>query len=148
MTLRRNCGSSTRGPMPEAEKAGQMVLTNQFISGLRPELQAKVVGSMDALVLKARFEEAKAEVSRPPTTVTTVASPTTVTREVGRRIGPRRCFNCGHVARSCSYERTARTEQEPHGRPRVTMGAPSTNTGKKTRRSRISQLRKELRQAS
>ena len=41
-----------------------MVLTNQFISGLRPELQAKVVGmegSMDALVLKARFEEAKAK---------------------------------------------------------------------------------------
>ena len=49
---------------PEAEKVGQMVLANQFISGLRPELQAKVVGmegSMDALVLKARFEEAKAK---------------------------------------------------------------------------------------
>ena len=49
---------------PEAEKVGQMVLANQFISGLRPELQAKVVGmdgSLDALVLKARFEEAKAK---------------------------------------------------------------------------------------
>ena len=54
------------------------------------------------------------------------------------------------MARSCPYERTARTEQEAHGRPRVsnvTMGEPATNTGRKTRRSRISQLRKELRQA-
>ena len=42
---------------PEAEKVGQMVLTNQFISGLRPELQAKVVGmegSMDALVSESK----------------------------------------------------------------------------------------------
>ena len=47
---------------PEAEKVGQIVLVNQFISGLRTELQSKVVGvegSMDELVLKARFEEAK-----------------------------------------------------------------------------------------
>ena len=47
---------------PEAEKVGQIVLVNQFVSGLRPELQAKVVGvegSMDELVTKARFEEAK-----------------------------------------------------------------------------------------
>ena len=29
---------------PEAEKVGQMVLANQFISGLRPELQPKLVG--------------------------------------------------------------------------------------------------------
>ena len=49
---------------PEAEKIGQTVLANQFISGLRPELQAKVVGmegSVDALVLQARFEETKAK---------------------------------------------------------------------------------------
>ena len=47
---------------PEAEKMGQMVLVHQFVSGLHPELQSKVVGvegSMDALALKARFEEAK-----------------------------------------------------------------------------------------
>ena len=46
----------------EAEKVGQIVLVNQFVSGLRPELQAKIVGiegSMDELILKARFEEAK-----------------------------------------------------------------------------------------
>ena len=44
---------------PEAEKVGQMVLANQFISGLRPELQAKLVGMEDTLVLRARFEGAK-----------------------------------------------------------------------------------------
>ena len=49
---------------PEAEKVGQMVLANQFISGLRHELQAKVVGmegTLDILVLRTRFEEAKAK---------------------------------------------------------------------------------------
>ena len=46
----------------EAEKVGQIVLVNQFISGLRPELQRKLVGlegSMDEMLLKARFEEVK-----------------------------------------------------------------------------------------
>ena len=41
---------------------GQTVLVNQFVSGLRPELQAKIVGldgSMDELITKAHFEEAK-----------------------------------------------------------------------------------------
>lgn len=41
-----------------------MVLANQFISGLQPELQAKVVGMdgmLDTLILRARFEEAKAK---------------------------------------------------------------------------------------
>ena len=46
----------------EAEKVGQTVLINQFVSGLRPELQVKIVGvegSMDELILNARFEEGK-----------------------------------------------------------------------------------------
>ena len=44
---------------PEAEEVGQIVL---FVASLRAELQAKVVGvegSMDEIVAKARFEEAK-----------------------------------------------------------------------------------------
>ena len=112
---------------PETEKVGQMVLANQFISGLRPELQAKVVGmegSMDALVLKAWFKEAKAKeltgtrglmnkrqsvtssgTSTPaaalltsPTSINISNSPplmTTPSREDGRRPGARKCFNCG-----------------------------------------------------
>lgn len=46
----------------EAEKVGQIVLLNQFVSGLQTDSQAKVVGvegSMDEIVAKARFEEAK-----------------------------------------------------------------------------------------
>ena len=109
---------------PEAEKVCQMVLANQFISGLRPELQAKLVrmeGTMDALVLKARFEEAKArefagakmpvlkrssmanvatspsptqsQAEAPsPTTTSTTASPL---KDDNRRTGLRKCFNCG-----------------------------------------------------
>ena len=53
----------TRGT-PEAEQVGQTVLANQFVAGLRPELQTKVVGTecvMERLVLKARFEEAKSK---------------------------------------------------------------------------------------
>lgn len=54
--------SATMGGNPEAEKVGQIVLVNQFVSGLRSELQAKVVGvegGMEEIVTKARFEEAK-----------------------------------------------------------------------------------------
>ena len=99
-----------------------MVLANKFISGLWPELQAKVVGmegTMDALVLRARFEEAKAKElaavrtnpERKPTTTETTSvkpqseaststppvpptTPTTTTpnRDETRRAGPRKCY--------------------------------------------------------
>ena len=72
MSLRRTAETPLAGlcyANPETEKVGQIVLTNQFISGLQP------------------------------------------TREEGRRIGPRRCLNCGlegHVARMKGL-------QEAHG---------------------------------
>lgn len=47
---------------PEANSMGQVVLANQFISGLRSDLKAKVVGkegNLEQLLVKARFEEAK-----------------------------------------------------------------------------------------
>ena len=50
------------GASPEAEKVVQKVLVNHFVSGLRCELQAKLVGvdgAMDELVAKACFEETK-----------------------------------------------------------------------------------------
>lgn len=46
----------------KAEDMGQSVLTCQFIAGLRKEIKGKVVGTernFDALLTKARFEEAK-----------------------------------------------------------------------------------------
>ena len=54
--------STATSASSEAEKVGQIVLVNQFVSGLRSELQAKVVGvegNMDEMVAKARFEETK-----------------------------------------------------------------------------------------
>ena len=46
----------------EAEEMGQLVLANQFVAGLLPELKTKVAGSegkLEQLLTKARFEEAK-----------------------------------------------------------------------------------------
>ena len=54
--------STATSANPEAEQVGQIVLVNQFVSGLRAALQAKVVGvegSMDEMIAKARFEETK-----------------------------------------------------------------------------------------
>ena len=53
-------GAATEGP--QAERMGQTLLANQFISGLRAELKRKLIGTegnMEELILKARFEEAK-----------------------------------------------------------------------------------------
>ena len=63
----------TRGTA-EAEEVGKQVIASQFVTGLRPELQFKVVGlegSMDQLVMKARFEEAKNKELNPTRTTTT-----------------------------------------------------------------------------
>ena len=64
MILLRTSGDGfTRGTL-EAEKVGQTILASQFVAGLCPSLQAKIVGmegDMDQLVLKARFEEAKSK---------------------------------------------------------------------------------------
>ena len=46
----------------EAERLGQLVLVNQFVTGLLEDIKAKVVGiegGFDQLLSRARFEEAK-----------------------------------------------------------------------------------------
>ena len=130
---------------PEAEKMGQSVLANQFIAGLRSDLKSKVVGvegSLEQLLLKARFEEAKKRELRelslrtlpPPqqklhmsgsgsTPRTTPATKTTKNppwRAPPANVGTSRtCFNCGmtgHLAQACTYPRQSRKEREPHGR--------------------------------
>ena len=56
----------------EAEEMGQRVLAYQFVSGLLPELKAKVAGTegtFDQLWIKARFEEAKLKELTPQSTV-------------------------------------------------------------------------------
>ena len=46
----------------ETEEMGQSVLSNQLVSGLKPELETKVAGmdrNFEQLLVKAHFEEAK-----------------------------------------------------------------------------------------
>ena len=53
-------GAASEGP--QAEGMGRTLLANQFVTGLRPELKRKLIGvdgSLEELVVKARFEEAK-----------------------------------------------------------------------------------------
>ena len=53
-------GATSEGP--QAERMGQTLLTNQFITGLRPNFKQKLIcveGTFEEIVLKARFEEAK-----------------------------------------------------------------------------------------
>ena len=114
----------TRGT-PEAERVGQTVLASQFVAGLRPSLQAKVVGmesGMDQLVLRVRFEEAKSKelasvkaatqaksttrtnpsdaggnpMTGPPKGGDASKSSNSQGQTPPRHDGkPRRCFNCG-----------------------------------------------------
>ena len=59
--FKKSYSSLLRG-QPESGPMAQMVLVSQFVSGLRPYLKAKVVGTegnLDQLLVKARFEEAK-----------------------------------------------------------------------------------------
>ena len=61
--LAKAYGSRSQGT-PEAESMGEIILANQFVAGLLPGLKARVVGSdrtLEQLLLKARFENAKAK---------------------------------------------------------------------------------------
>ena len=117
----------------EAEKFGQMVLTNQFVTGLRGDIKMKVVGvegSFDQILTRARFEEAKLrDLSNNETGPSTKSLSMQGRREVTEDLGstnvnskqqkvttPRfnvggqrmsgRCFNCGsstHLIRQCPY---------------------------------------------
>ena len=53
-------GATSKGP--QAERMGQTLLVNQFITGLQSDLKQKLIGteeSLEELILKPRFEEAK-----------------------------------------------------------------------------------------
>ena len=59
---------SERGSV-EAEKLGQIVLTYQFVAGLKPEIILKVAGNegnFEQLLMKVRLEEAKPRDLRVP----------------------------------------------------------------------------------
>ena len=123
------------------------MLASQFVTGLCPELQSKVVGlegSMDQLVMKTRFEEAKNKELTPARTTTTQPkkihpiSHTTSTSSTSKSSKPvlktgssdttsskisgnaRKCCNCGlngHMARACPYPNSTQRDGEATGRP-------------------------------
>ena len=162
---------------PEAEKVGQTVLANQFVAGLRPELQAKVVGldgGMDELVLKARFEEAKgkeltaAKVTTPTQSKKATFTGTTdrvgssamsgsssgaTTKQVprtnstGKAMEGRKCYNCGLEGHMARACPYTKPTAREATGRRVSQLTSSKSTTNKKRKERIAELREELREA-
>ena len=148
---------------PQAERIGQTLLANQFVTGLRPDLKRKLIGtegSLEELVLRARFEEAKTRelmgdkprsnvpsrtqnpptgppyTSAPPkTTSYQPASTTQKSSPAGARSGSRlKCYNCGldgHMARNCPYPKRGRRDEEVRA-PATTQEPVQTGTPQKT----------------
>ena len=118
---------------PETEAMGKSVLASQFTAGLRPELKKNVAGSdlnsIDELLIKARFEEAKqrdlagigqskslagSEQNEPNNKQARPNSPSSSVSGNWRRdsktytkqYDPPKCFNCGgigHLKRNCTW---------------------------------------------
>ena len=133
----------------EAEEMGRAVLSNQFISGLRPELKTKVAGTdgdFDVLLTKTRFDEAKrrditgpAAWSKPPFQTRHKLPPRADTTSAGSLPSPGgiqqqnklgiKCFICGvsgHMARSCPKNRRSGLA-EAGGRPLPFRDLPARN---------------------
>ena len=103
---------STRGG-PEAEALGEIMLSNQFVVGLRPELKTKMVGmegGFEELLMKARFEEAKK--NREVTAVKTSGGHPN--SSWGKKLGGT----------------TAEEKRKPLGKPNVLKGTMSATLGK------------------
>lgn len=155
---------------PEAAGMGQAVLANQFISGLRPGLKAKIVGTegdIERLLVKARFEEAKrreldsAKVNvsqkKPGTSgVQDGADRNRSLRTDGKSPaqGSKTCFNCGmtgHLIRNCPYpkqkgDKEARTDKE--AKTKKTSGVATIEAGTDSDpKSQIAELRRKLHEA-
>ena len=115
---------------PETKSIGQLVLANQFVSGLRADLKVKVIGSegtMEQLLARARFEEAKARDLAKNSPRKHLTSPSvqkgTLPKSKGElgssksKTDPK-CFNCelsGHLIRACPYPKQPKNGGEAHG---------------------------------
>ena len=162
--------STVTSGVPQAEEVGQRVLTSQFVAGLRSELQAKVMGldgTMDHIVMKARFEETKIKelataktngaqkkTSVPVSTSSPAANTTKWSRSSKTDTSSpkgssmtRKCYSCGvsgHMARTCPYGKQARRDGETPGRA---VSVVSVEGQPVKRKQSIEELRQELREA-
>ena len=162
----------TRGT-PEAEEVGQHVLTSQFVTRLRVDIQSAVVGlegDMDHLLMKAHFEETKRrELAAVRTTCSiqkvSQSSPIVLANSAWKSPSPfwktdppdttvpkmngstRRCYNCGvsgHTAHACPYPKPSQRDGEATGRPVLVV---SVDERMNERGQHIEELRQELREA-
>ena len=146
---------------------GQTLLANQFVTGLRPDLKAKVVeteGNLDQLLVKARFEEAKRNelaTTPPPRKLVAGQSVTpslksthkTTSANAGQlKSAPRTkgCFNCGlpgHIARFCSYPEQQK-DQEACGRKWLSVACVEPEgTSTLSPKEKVEDLRRKLHEA-
>ena len=144
----------------EVESMGRSVLAYQFVAGLLPDLKVKltgVEGGFEQLLVKARFEEAKArdlcassaaKAHTKKPAVDPLQQSATVRPESRSRVTQPnvrgKCFNCGkpgHIARHCQERR--RGGEEASGKHKVAVIDATGNSGQE----RVASLRKQLREA-
>ena len=165
-------GATSEGP--QAERMGQTLLTNQFITGLRPNLKQKLIGvegRFEEMVLKARFEEAKTrefvlerprnaaptKTQRQPTSVPTPISqqppassftpPAPTSDSHPRARGGPKCYACGmegHISRSCPYPKEKQGSESKGRRTGVPHNTISALVGENDAEDRMSELTRRL----
>lgn len=163
----------------EAEDMGRSVLASQFVAGLLPDIKLKlagVEGSLDELLVKARFQEAKLRdlagissmvVTKKPSVPTSQHKSFGTNRAPENQVRSKpgiKCFHCqgtGHFAKHCPLKGRA-VPEESRGRSQwmankergarkvatiaVTSGDQPVDE-KTKKRQRIAELRRQLQEA-
>ena len=158
---------------------GRSVLTSQFVAGLLPDIKLKlagVEGSLDELLVKARFQEAKLRdlagissmvVTKKPSVPTSQHKGFGTNRASENQVRSKpgiKCFHCqgtGHSAKHCPLKGRAVPEEsrgrsqwmankERGARKVATIGVTSGDQPvdeKTKKRQRIAELRRQLQEA-
>ena len=162
----------------EAEDMGRSVLASQFVAGLLPDIKLKlagVEGSLDELLVKARFQEAKLRdlagissmvVTKKPSVPTSQHKGFVTNRASENQVRSKpgvKCFHCqgtGHFAKHCPLKGRAVPEEsrgrsqwmankERGARKVATIAVTSGDqpVDEKMKRQRIAELRRQLQEA-